>query len=204
MNEFEAFAQKHGITMQFVRVPENPHADISFGNANHWFITLSRKNAGVFTLYLSKGTGLVEMYSSKYRSVDPDTGRKRSHGWGPCSPTEWLHKNWYSLKNKQDMEDLIGGRLSRKGTNAGVDLDSPVRKFRWAVPSLDEVLLCIQQDSRDILYSHAFEDWAESLGFDTDSRSAERTYNAVREQTYLFKKFLPANAWDEFSSLEEE
>jgi len=203
MNEFEAFAQKHGITTGFVRVPENPHADISFDKANHWFVKLSRKHAEAFTLYFSKGTGLVEMYSSKYRSVDPDTGRKRSHGWGPCNPTVWLHKNWYSL-NKNSMEDFIEGRLARHGTKAGVDLDSPVRKFRWAVPSLGEVLLCIQSDAKDTLYSHTFEDWAEGTGLDTDSRSAERTYNAVREQTYSFKKFLPANAWDEFLALEEE
>jgi hypothetical protein len=36
----------------------------------------------------------------------------------------------------------------------------------------------------------SFEDWCSDFGYDTDSRKAERTYSAVREQTFSLRKLL--------------
>jgi hypothetical protein len=48
------------------------------------------------------------------------------------------------------------------------------------VPELRDVLYCLVQDSEVLDYA-TFEDWAAGGGYDTDSRTAERTYRACLE-----------------------
>ena len=48
-------------------------------------------------------------------------------------------------------------------------------------PTCADVLDCLASDVTGI-ESQSFEDWCSDLGYDTDSRTAERTYNAVYKQ----------------------
>lgn len=57
-------------------------------------------------------------------------------------------------------------------------------------PTATEVLECLIMDANTLKYSPWFEDWAGDLGYDTDSRQAERTYKAVQWQTLKLKRFL--------------
>lgn len=55
-------------------------------------------------------------------------------------------------------------------------------------PTVADVLECLASD-----YSgsdQAFEDWAADLGYDPDSRKAERTYQAVVRQARKLEQFL--------------
>lgn len=63
---------------------------------------------------------------------------------------------------------------------------------------------------RDVLYSvvldsdaadETFDDWCWNTGFDNDSRSAERTYNACRENGLLLRKMIGADAVAKFREL---
>lgn len=48
-------------------------------------------------------------------------------------------------------------------------------------PDLDDVMYCLLSDVSDI-EDVDFEEWASNLGYDTDSRKAERTFEACKKQ----------------------
>lgn len=49
-------------------------------------------------------------------------------------------------------------------------------------PTLADVLDCLASDASGVENAESFEEWASDLGYDTDSRKAERTYNAIERQ----------------------
>lgn len=55
-------------------------------------------------------------------------------------------------------------------------------------PETAEVLDCMASDASGA--DQGFEDWASDLGYNTDSRKAERTYKAVQSQTVKLRKLL--------------
>jgi hypothetical protein len=55
-----------------------------------------------------------------------------------------------------------------------------------AEPTACDVLSCLLSDVTD----ESFEDWCAEFGYDTDSRRAERTYNAIKKQTKKLRQFL--------------
>lgn len=63
-------------------------------------------------------------------------------------------------------------------------------------PTAAEVLDCLALDA-DAFQADAFEEWAESLGYDTDSRKAHRIYMACRRTGERLLKFLGGDAYDE-------
>lgn len=67
-------------------------------------------------------------------------------------------------------------------------------------PTAYDVLACLLSDASSAENARSFEEWAGDYGYDTDSRSAERTYNAVVKQTEKLRRFLgdkfDAYVWD--------
>jgi len=65
-------------------------------------------------------------------------------------------------------------------------------------PETESVIECLLLDSNVINFS--FEDWAKTVGFDPDSRKAERVYFACRENSDKFRGLLGSSydALDEF------
>lgn len=63
-----------------------------------------------------------------------------------------------------------------------------------AKPTVESVLSCLASDASSA--DESFEDWCSNLGFDTDSRTAERTYNVTKKQTAKLRKFLGESAFD--------
>lgn len=57
-------------------------------------------------------------------------------------------------------------------------------------PTADDVLHCLASDSAGIENARDFEDWCADYGYDSDSRSAERTYKACQRQAIRLEKFL--------------
>lgn len=55
-------------------------------------------------------------------------------------------------------------------------------------PSAKDVLECLLSDSCGA--DEAFEDWCAELGYDSDSRKAERTYKAVQAQSVKTRNLL--------------
>ena len=64
-------------------------------------------------------------------------------------------------------------------------------------PTAEEVLNCLAMDAACIENSENFEDWATQLGYDIDSRQAEKMYNVCLKETIRLKKFLMQDAYNE-------
>lgn len=63
-----------------------------------------------------------------------------------------------------------------------------------AEPELPEVLDCLASDATTVENAQTFLDWCAELGYDDDSRRAERTYRATVEQTEALRGLLGAKA----------
>jgi hypothetical protein len=59
---------------------------------------------------------------------------------------------------------------------------------KGAHPTANEVLYCLVSDSDCMDYD--FEEWAENMGYDPDSRKAEKTFNVCKRQTEKLIKFI--------------
>ena len=62
-------------------------------------------------------------------------------------------------------------------------------------PNVYEVLSCLASDSAGT--SQSFDDWASELGYDTDSRSAEKAYKACRKISEKLIRFLGDDIYQE-------
>ncbi len=63
-------------------------------------------------------------------------------------------------------------------------------------PTAHDLLDCLAADAGTVADGQSFEDWAADLGYDTDSRRAERTYRAVVDQTARLRAFLSPEDFD--------
>lgn len=57
-------------------------------------------------------------------------------------------------------------------------------------PEAERVLEALLMDASTIENAAGFEDWAEELGFDVDSRKAERIFKQAEKQTERFERLL--------------
>jgi len=71
-------------------------------------------------------------------------------------------------------------------------------------PTIGEVLQCIASDCQSIEDARNFEEWASEFGFDTDSRKAERTYNACRDEAQTWRTFLGLQRYGELLACRED
>jgi hypothetical protein len=63
-------------------------------------------------------------------------------------------------------------------------------------PTAEDVLDCLASDAVGWNNAEGFEDWCGEYGYDTDSRRAERTYNAIRKQSMDLVTFLSMRQYD--------
>jgi len=63
-------------------------------------------------------------------------------------------------------------------------------------PTAEDVLDCLAMDASYIENTATFEDFCGELGYDTDSRSAERTYKVTQRQSERLERFLGADLYD--------
>lgn len=64
-----------------------------------------------------------------------------------------------------------------------------ISKEKQPAPKLLDVLYCLIQDA-SVLDSGGFEEWADNYGYDTDSRSAEKTYRQCIDQSLQLRNLL--------------
>lgn len=57
------------------------------------------------------------------------------------------------------------------------------------MPELADVLDCLVSDASSVRNSRGFEDWCADLGYDTDSRKAEKTYKTCERQADKLERF---------------
>ena len=98
---------------------------------------------------------------------------------------DWTDANHYKVTVKHD------GRQMTLYFSQGYGIKHEPRE--------EDILNCFISDNTD--FYDGFEDWAANMGFDEDSRKAERTYNACVRQTEKAKRLLGAS-FDELMECE--
>jgi hypothetical protein len=66
-------------------------------------------------------------------------------------------------------------------------------------PTVEHVLSSLGLDAASYLNARSFEDWAADLGYDADSRKAERTYRLVAKETKALERLLGRAALEELA-----
>ena len=62
------------------------------------------------------------------------------------------------------------------------------------VPDVADVLDCLASDASTVMEGQDFEEWAAELGYDQDSRQAERTYKSCQDQTHYLEDAFGRNS----------
>jgi hypothetical protein len=57
-------------------------------------------------------------------------------------------------------------------------------------PDVEDVMECLRSDASSVVNTAGFEEWAEELGLDPDSRRAESVYRQARRQTEELRELL--------------
>lgn len=181
------FITRHGITMTAENVAKNPHREEEEPEKgrkpveySHWRCTFTRgqgKHAPTLETYFSMGSGL---HNADYRlkaaaqAINADAtltdavkvARIRKLRCRECDAQSGKIE-WYAR-----------GNVPPKGQHAGVP------------PTCSDVLDCLASDASMVDNARHFEDFASDLGYDTDSRKAERIYHACMEQANKLRRFL--------------
>lgn len=109
---------------------------------------------------------------------------------GPGIVKDWARENGPHVFGKERRDIL---RVNPRSLAAAEYLDAVRNKYR---PDLASVLDCLASDASGIENARDFEDWASDYGYDTDSRSAEQTYNTCRGQARALLKLLGREAYE--------
>lgn len=118
-----------------------------------------------------------------------------------CAPI----KIWFVYNNTKNDE------MFKNSTSWKVTLQYKKRKLttpfhtgsKIKEPTADGVLYCLISDVQSVEQSSGFEDWATSLGFDTDSRKAEKIYNQCCDFVPKVRQFL-GDDFDSFAKACED
>lgn len=70
-------------------------------------------------------------------------------------------------------------------------------------PQAHDVIYCLISDAQSVENADSFEDWAFSLGYDTDSRKAEKIYKACVKNQQNIRRFLGTD-FDKFAKACED
>lgn len=136
------------ISSEFVPFSKSRKAETNLRSLN-WIITLVRNGRDILTTDYSAGIAHCPAYEA--------------------SKTKWPMKP--DLQRAIDVETETGKRAK---TDFG---GRPYPSCDSIDPNPVDVIYSLAMES-DVIDYAGFEDWAESFGYDTDSRNAEKIYNA--------------------------
>lgn len=179
------FIQRHNISMTSRDAPENPNMMDKGKEMFNYYCTL-RMEERELNVYYSMGFAHVEIL---YRM-----------GKHPLT-SEQLVKHGikgflaYDPKYKDVVVREWGGRgvLLKQFNNGSL----PTYTWRAKQPEVEDVLDCLAGDAQSIDNARSFEDWASNYGYDSDSRSAERSYQATLEASKNLRVWLGAERYRE-------
>jgi len=176
---FEEFTAKHpSVSINAAQVDTRPDGvgDWMEGTA-HWEVVLQGAH-GSHNLYYSMGPGLRQYKKSLGYNDRSTLGYPNVLPYKAGAPA---HKPYHcSIIQAQAWEAVT----------------EPTR------PTLADVLESLGMDWASIENSTAFEDWADELGYDTDSRKAEQTYRACQESALRCRQAIGWEAYNDAQAIE--
>ncbi len=200
--QFKAFAKEHGIEMTAQAIATRPdqqdpqgEADAKWSReADHFLITLTQVPAGF------KSDRAPNVIWSGYYS----TGAAHPLMWARANPRAFKRAagHWKAGDCLQRLKNYHAGWSTRLTLHESEALETVRDAYRKAAPlDIGDVLHSLQMDSYD--WESTFEDWAESLGYDTDSRRALSIFEACQNTAKNLLRSLGRVNFDQFMSLEE-
>lgn len=92
---------------------------------------------------------------------------------------------------KHGWKSIDDANREKEAAETGKYLRPNAEYFRTAIPppTLDDVLSCLILDASAI-DAGSFEDWAQEFGYDTDSRAAEKIYDACVKTALQLRSML--------------
>jgi hypothetical protein len=100
--------------------------------------------------------------------------------------------------NMQDSANMDHWRVElRKGRKQMTLVFSQGYGHKGMPPNVYGVLDCLASDAGTVQTASDFEEWCSELGYDPDSRKAEKTYKAVEHQASRLQRFLGDEAYDQ-------
>ena len=99
---------------------------------------------------------------------------------------------------KRQNEARIHTMLAETGTIKSPDLDFRIRKVEN--PKLNSIICCLLLDSDALNYSD-FEEWADSIGYDVDSRSAHDIYSECVKTGIKLRRMFGETKLQELSEM---
>ena len=107
------------------------------------------------------------------------------------------------VDSNPNMTDMLAGSrhwsvlLSRIDTDAKMTVVYSQGPANTQPPTAIDVLDCLASDAAGWDNAPNFEDWCGEYGYDTDSRKAERTFNAVEKQSRELEAFLSNDQYND-------
>jgi hypothetical protein len=162
---FEVFTRENKLelTYQFIPFSLSRNCEEKESSLN-WKIKI-KNDKGSFTTDFMKGTGHL--------------------GYSQLSPTNSYQKNMIAQAIETAVETGTASNIVLNGVNAKVGMT----KKDFPHPTLEDILYSLTLDATAKNFS-TFESWASDLGFDTDSRSAEKTYLDCQKTAQALIKIL--------------
>ena len=105
--------------------------------------------------------------------------------------------------------DEFDGHTNRNGQSVwaitivrnGQSMQVPYSMGPAHKPTLDDVLWSIVMDAQCVAYGETFEEFSENLGYDEDSRKAEKAFNACRDEYFGLIRLFGQDGFEELGEL---
>lgn len=166
MRTIQEFIDAHGLTMESTPVPANPN-----------FQDDSKVRRCHFHCTISNADGAAFM---TYYTVG--IGVVEQWAKNPQTRLPWGIRPAGGWRN-----------LSPKCVAYAEAIDAAAKAYR---PNLSDVLDNLASDAATVDSAGRFEDWADELGFDSDSRRAESIYDTCRAQAHKLRDFLGGDVFE--------
>lgn len=120
---------------------------------------------------------------------------------------EFLEKNpvkidteWADSNPNMDCHDMNHYKVKLKHKGRQMSLFFSQGYGISGAPTVETVLECLSSDSS--MLDYGFEEWADNLGWDSDSRKAEKTYKLCQRQAKKLENMLGAPAFQDLLEVE--
>ena len=115
-----------------------------------------------------------------------------------CAVVGDAKKPWDKRDEWQQSANGFRVRMTAHGRR--MELDFFMGNAITGVPQAEDVLDCLQSDSS--VMGMDFEEWCGDLGYDPDSRKAEKMYRETDRQARRVFRFMGREMFDEFQEVE--
>jgi hypothetical protein len=174
----------------------------SIAGQPHFCVTLKTKR-GVVTFNYSGSVFSVQDYITK----NARAFFSRNHNMhlllmlSDYAPA--LRSRYFTIDElKKGIRKFYGGQWVDKHKEKELRNKIAIAAAPFVPPKEQDVLSCLASDWSDYVYSNSFECWADGLGYDTDSRKALATYEAMRSQSLSLERLFGRAAMESLASIE--